>query len=88
MTQKHTPAPWISDHNTEEFEIWHETKDIHICTLNNYKKSEFDAHLIAAAPELLEALEAIYNSIESGAKNLNPQMCKVYAAILKARGEA
>ena len=43
-----------------------------------------NAQLIAAAPELLEALEVIIEDLEEGAK---PRMKLARAAIAKAKGE-
>ena len=66
MNTKYTPAPWITD--TENDFIFSkgqsETHPNIICRLfdrneENYPNSEANAKLIAAAPELLEALEEL-----------------------------
>lgn len=66
MNTKHTPAPWITD--TENQFIFSEgkseTEPNIICrffgmTEENYPNSEANAKLIAAAPELLEALKEL-----------------------------
>ena len=56
MTTKHTPGPWgfgLGDNESQE--ICAETGE-HICTVEQYPIKE-NALLIAAAPELLDALE-------------------------------
>jgi len=46
------------------------------------------ARLIAAAPELLEACEAVYNSVTDEPSTIpGPAFAKVMNAIAKARGE-
>lgn len=93
-----TPGPWkLILHgdekypfplsvNTENDEFWI-ARDGHVARLS-------DAHLIAAVPDLLEALEDIYGMIESCADvstspDSLPQMVKkqARAAIAKAKGE-
>ena len=87
---KHTPGPWrvvdswddymVESQNGEEI-IWqdgpHQTPAI----------KEADAYLIAAAPDLLEALVAIVgdSSIQRVSDDLHK---KARAAIAKAKGEA
>lgn len=57
----HTPGPWTFNPDPEwpdEFNV----RDSHgflIVHVTSYKQSEADAHLIAAAPQLLEALLAL-----------------------------
>lgn len=63
--QGHTPGPWLSEKNrtSGEYAIW--TRQPHIGTLamvltedvNGEFPAEANAHLIAAAPELLDALQ-------------------------------
>ena len=66
----HTPAPWhwASDHTHRQFDIYQPSQQIgkHICTINNLSPEMLkgrnaetalaNAKLIAAAPDLLEAL--------------------------------
>jgi hypothetical protein len=66
----HTPAPWhwASDHTHRQFDIYQPSQQIgkHICTINNVSPEMLkgrnpdtalaNAKLIAAAPDLLEAL--------------------------------
>ena len=49
---------------------------------------EANAHLIAAAPELLEALETIIDSFQGQQYLRNDYVDKAVAAIAKARGAA
>ena len=106
MTEvKHTPGPWLieEDDHEEEFEIYPQ-KDgppplgrwAEICTVKDYHGSpKANAHLIAAAPDLLEALKAAVSALEwwerehqccSGATD--EQMAIINAAIAKAEGRA
>lgn len=54
MTNQHTQGPWVYD------DVWGliTAKDVQVCALHSGIKA--NAHLIAAAPELLEALEALW----------------------------
>lgn len=67
MKPKHTPGPWKVENHTEHvgpytsaaLEIWNQNR--HITTVHEHVDSfdvdKANAHLIAAAPELLETLE-------------------------------
>jgi hypothetical protein len=78
---KHTPGPWevhplapLAVHQPE-YECW-------------IPQSKADARLIAAAPELLEALQAIVNSAAANqAAVIYPLIDDARAAIAKATGE-
>ena len=102
MEAKHTPGPWIA-----EPEEASEHRGIAICaadailaTILPEDDREADAEdwanarLIAAAPDLLAALEAVwggrYNAGENGCMvHLTLKMCETIPAIIaKARGEA
>lgn len=90
MTQetKHTPAPWElrrSDSNANYFLYSENKKRTPFCGVN-YHPPEGDglanAHLIAAAPEMLKALERLVDLMDG---NMSvPQY--VYDAINKAKG--
>jgi len=59
MKTKHTPAPWVMHKwESEKYKGCEIVKfqDIAVCALSNFNL-EANAKLIAAAPELLEALE-------------------------------
>lgn len=84
MNAKHTPGPWIS----RQPEKWcgryrvETPAGIEIAAV---PQDEANARLIAAAPELLDALEAI---IGHDAHLLNPYRVEAARiAIAKARGE-
>lgn len=95
MSAKHTPGPWYihGDGGTTivggEGDCWE-----HICSVT----ANEDARLIAAAPELLEALEHVLHRIEAifDADGVDRQdICEdldilgvdVFRAIAKAKGE-
>lgn len=80
MTTKHTP--WrVTKGGFEIKEVTNENKLVAICTEKEY------ATLIAAAPELLEALEMVMDCwIENPATNTHPKAVKARAAIAKAKG--
>lgn len=84
---KHTPGPWSRDKNDSlcspdgrQVYVWNSGLG------NSYRSDETDANarLIAAAPELLEALEAML----PGAEAMGWETSKARAAIAKARGES
>lgn len=54
---------------------------------NGIKQSKANAHLIAAAPEMLEALELIWADLRMVGALTRDQRNLVYRAILKSRGE-
>lgn len=90
MTHKHTPGPWsahIGDSGLEtyvsmpdwtEFYIGSEDQDIDTIEAN--------AHLIAAAPELLGALDMLYERY-GGITMHEVEREQVLTALKKARGE-
>lgn len=99
MTVKHTSGPWVADNN-EGFSPWtiwsrmtptgHGTPGPQVAQLaGDSAETDADAHLIAAAPELLEAAQAAWNCIGE----LPPTQARVevaqllQAAIEKAIGE-
>ena len=69
--KKHTPGPWKIYGAAEELVIHRDRKTIATVprfrgeTLEELKTLEVDANLIAAAPELLEALEELSNEFKS-----------------------
>ena len=92
----HTPGPWKYLH-TPAWNVWM----IFPCNTNSYQESliashvngEDNAHLIATAPELLEALEyalKVYEGITTDNFTNGydkPARDKMRAAIAKAKGE-
>lgn len=98
---KHTKGPWVTADGYGEKRYGTAVKSIHddhlICSCTGYygrEGAEANARLIAAAPELLEALESLKcevilsdvdpKYIES---HFRPSLDKAAAAIAKARGE-
>lgn len=79
MNTKHTPGPWeLFEHSWSESSIYAgEKNEKQICRLSIYneateenqmlleKEMDANARLIAAAPELLEALQAVIERAES-----------------------
>lgn len=95
MTTKHTPGPWNADGARID-----DSSGFHVGWANEYASSfgngvhRANARLIAAAPELLEALENIWDFLaeDDGEGACSPlyqsAIDKVKAAIAKAKGEA
>ena len=89
---KHTPGPWTQDHTKEgkacvwldghtEPEIWMGNKETRIdCN------TEANARLVAAAPELLAALQLLLAQDDNGEDEIWVRN-KARAAIAKATGE-
>lgn len=83
---KHTPGPWSVDYEVSEDGpmIVNRTG---VCFVQVYSvkgKAKHDAHLIAAAPEMLEALEDVKRYCEDHGRDYP---ASVWKAIAKARGE-
>jgi hypothetical protein len=93
---QHTPGPWVVHHDADckEIEITAEDGRIIAFMFGNQPQDIADAHLIAAAPDLLDAAEAAlarvnYLAIVIGKKDVFLALQnKLRAAIAKARGEA
>lgn len=84
----HTPGPWFARQCGKAWAIdFNEDQE----QVVDYVYEEADAHLIAAAPDLLEACEAL-SSIEhieqASIGPLREALMKARAAIAKARGES
>ena len=95
---KHTPGPWEYSADWSEYDSIHtefslDAGDTNIisgcgCCGSPTISSEADARLIAAAPELLEALEAfIFIDYRSWDADAQTKWEACYAAITKAKGE-
>lgn len=88
---KHTPGPWkVSGHmvRTECETSW----PVASCCYGTAAQSDANARLIAAAPELLAACDAMLNAIADNTDigfdvDLNEAMRAARAAIVKAKGE-
>src|SRR5690625_1372419 len=102
---KWTPGPWRANRNSSFWEIEPESRDRGIngipytvgdvCSTDPGRpddgKQEANAHLIAAAPDLYEALEeargTIQALIDEGYTGHIDQRGRIDAALAKARGE-
>lgn len=88
---KHTPGPWSVD---EPHQVWAESAGeyVAITQVEEWEtlprdQVEANARLIAAAPDLLEALKAFANEIVPNNPN-DPLWVNARAAIAKAEGSA
>lgn len=79
---QHTPGPWTFD--DDYYVVAGEENDI-ICELWSQDK-DANARLIAAAPEMYEALKAINKAFPWNEQMTRPVFDKVHAAIAKAEG--
>lgn len=97
MTTKHTPGPWSVSKYGDDYNITYNTDGNWLATVYDDDdpfagRPEADAHLIAAAPELLEALKAIQlqalqSSVNSAANEWGREALDLAnAAIAKAEG--
>ena len=92
---KHTPGPWASNEYTTSVSVPLKAVDCErigfsIVFVNGHrgKEAAANARLIAAAPELLEALKEIVDAADgAGWEQLDPSFKKARAAIAKATGE-
>jgi hypothetical protein len=80
---KFTPGPWYLSSHTS-FIRAEGPKGFNICAIEEQVEWPGNAHLIAAAPELYEALEKMANAHHAGADELRSF---ARAALKKARGE-
>lgn len=90
VAAKHTAGPWLV---SETFAVG-PAGEIVACTPHNHSRKEANARLIAAAPELLEALQglvrftdAVRVQVGMGKTQLE-RLAKARAAIAKAEGGA
>ena len=98
---KHSPGPWtvVEDHNGTRIEDAQRYGIMSETYAGDYSgrayptiKEEADARLIAAAPDLLAALEGLVDVLEEietygYAPNSNEALNKAIAAFAKAKGE-
>jgi hypothetical protein len=91
---KHTPGPWEANKYGSRAAHWQVDKtdsERVIASMTRGEDAEANARLIAAAPELLEALEGILFELglNGGATPPDSDPCKLArAAIAKAKGGA
>lgn len=90
MNTSHTPGPWTYGYNGAYGYCITTRGGTHIATSILYKKDggEANARLIAAAPELLSALQALCDAQQHGdVASWANEWDAAYAAISKATGE-
>ena len=94
---KFTPGPWVMQHGKDvhgnaEWMVRVYPDGIGITTLTRLPRpgieQEFNAHLLAAAPELYEALEGLMDDLSLRAKMRGEVVENAFDALAKARGEA
>lgn len=95
--KKPNKGPWKVIALTKSFEIFSEADECSICELQHDDQSEANANLIAAAPELLKALELAqliifdnflkltHRNSETSDSDAYHKICQ---AIAKARGDS
>ena len=86
---KFTPGPWLfSSYKSGNSVIVIDGKEFDVATVN-YPNRDANAHLIAAAPELYEALDALRAELFLHAEGnyFRPLLDKAEIALAKARGE-
>ena len=86
----HTPGPWIvrEPEDDELYEVYAEDGGDLICYPVYTRNQRDNIHLIAAAPDLLEALVAMREAFTSNGTDSQHDACRMAdAAILKARSE-
>lgn len=102
---QHTPGPWIIEYTAaslstlkRDFIITHSDENLrsHICRIFDaslcpeHGESQANARLIAAAPELLEALEKARDELRGLPHSLGYEFThlqEINSAIAKAKGE-
>lgn len=99
---KHTPGPWVVEENSSPPLIWGNDYEKPVAEVELHRsyadyvdgEAQANARLIAAAPDMLEALEnlvAKYNAMQDGnigAQLTNGDFFAARAAIAKAKGQA
>jgi hypothetical protein len=91
---KHTPGPWVIYELLDGYDIRAPESECYVVTASDPEAvwgavgREEDACLIAAAPELLEALEQVLSFVDAGQGTWTVEdQNKARAAIAKAKGE-
>ncbi len=95
METKHTPGPWKRAHHGHYNQIQIYTKNIYhpLAVVQNQEDMQANARLIAAAPDMLEALAAMVDMFErhiegrSGPDDASNRWDMARAAIAKAEGK-
>lgn len=89
MTTQHTPAPWELRQSVNGYWFIDYEQGGESYTLTKLECGEDDARLIAAAPELLDALRNVAACFDANdPDSMANAMTDARAAIAKATGEA
>lgn len=95
MNAKHTPGPWQINHH-KPFQVCDADGEVRGCSPiavmhGSVAEKTYNARLIAAAPELLAALETSLQMMIVESYDLNSDwadgIAEIRAAIVKAKGE-
>lgn len=87
MITQHTPAPWELRQSANGYWFIDYEQGGEDYTLTKLECEERDARLIAAAPDLLVALEACLHRLDAHDDQSAPECLVARAAIAKATGE-
>lgn len=87
MNAQDTPAPWELRQSTNGYWFIDYEQGGEGYTLTKLECGERDARLIAAAPDLLAALEACLHRLDAHDEQSAPECLAARAAIIKATGE-
>ena len=87
MTTKHTPGPWTcnTNYSTQHYMVWDTDGNYHEMR-DEVAEMDANARLIAAAPDLLAALETLTREWDLGRSPLAAEWSKARAAIALATG--
>ena len=88
MKQQHTLTPWELRQSVNGYWFIDHEQGGESYTLTKLECGEDDARLIAAAPELLVALEACLHRLDAHDDQSAPECLAARAAIARATGEA
>jgi hypothetical protein len=98
MSTQHTPGPWLigtTPPNGEQTVGTHQGLMVAVATTGANIATEANARLIAAAPDLLDALQDAYEILgisypltEPDSDKRGVVLSKARAALLKAKGES
>lgn len=86
MSAGHTPGPWSFDGPLSSIIVWGAEPDIRVCFMTSDGPAKANARLIAAAPDLLEALRAFIAEADAGHVTIETDKA-ARAAIARATGE-
>ena len=79
-THAHTPGPWRADLDLDG--TLRSAENVPICQICDHNQSEANARLIAAAPDMLDALDRI-DRIGNGINVNEDQKLTAYALLMK-----